>query len=598
MMTKSDTLPTNASPSPPRRARWPLILTVVGLTAILRFSVFSTSSLSFGGCHFGASSTLADEQLSAGVCPQESPIAPKEHDALWNNLTSLHATPAFRKRAAGQLGNAVRIPTETFDGMRPVGEDQRWITRGPFVDHLRITYPLVHKNLELQRVNTYGLIYTWKGSDASLKPLLLMGHYDVVPVAPLSADQWTHPPYSGYFDGESIWGRGSSDDKSGVIGIMIAIESLLDQGFAPTRTVVLSFGFDEEAGGYHGAGYLGPALLERFGPDSFAMIVDEGAGFSEMYGATFASPGVAEKGSLNVDLEVQTPGGHSSVPPAHTSIGILSALIVELESNPPPATLGLATPGYAMASCLAAHAPALPRPLRRAILRAPKNEKTRKQAEELLFAEGMQGRLIKALVGTTQAVDIISGGVKSNALPEQAVATINHRISTESSVNETGTRDVDLLASFAASKFNLSVKAFGEVLSSLENAAGTLEFTAHNELEPAPITPSDEAPYALLAGTIRTVFKVARADKGKGTEGDVKEKEIIVSPGMMTGNTDTRFNWELSKHIFRYGHMYWEGSGLPAGIHTVNEHLSADAFVEMITFFTTLILNVDESREI
>ena len=77
----------------------------------------------------------------------------------------------------------------------------------------------------------------WKGSDPSLKPLLLLAHQDVVPVNPDTVDEWTHPPYSGYFDGQSyciriydtlsdeltgerVWGRGSSDDKSGLIGIL------------------------------------------------------------------------------------------------------------------------------------------------------------------------------------------------------------------------------------------------------------------------------------------------------------------------------------------------------------------------------------------
>ncbi|KAJ7670374.1 carboxypeptidase S [Mycena rosella] len=545
-----------------RRARWPIALAGLALGAFVISSGRRVAS-------------------DTAVCPQESPLVPEKNGALWTELTALHATDEFLMRAVGQLSAAVQIPTETFDAMGPVGEDERWVSRGSFVEHLATAFPLVHATLELQKVNTYGLIYTWQGSDASLKPLMLMGHYDVVPVAPLSADQWTHPAYSGHFDGTFVWGRGSSDDKSGVIGILTSIEVLLEKKFAPTRTVVLSFGFDEEAGGYHGAGHLGPVLLERFGPDSFAIIVDEGAGYSENYGAIFAAPGIAEKGSVNVNVEVQTPGGHSSVPPEHTSIGMLAAMIVHLERNAPKAVLEVGTPAFQMAQCIGAHGPAMQPALKRAILHAGKSKKALQKAEALL----LQDPMYKAMVGTTLAVDIVSGGVKSNALPEQALAVVNHRIATQSSVKATTSRDAELLMDLAA-QFNLSVTAYGELLTAVgASAYGTLELSAPQTLEPAPITPSDTPAFRLLAGTIRTAFQTARKDA---------QETIFVTPGMMTGNTDTRFNWALSQHIFRYGHGNMISGGL-GGIHTVNEHILAASFVEMITFFTTLILNVDES---
>jgi Gly-Xaa carboxypeptidase len=128
------------------------------------------------------------------------------------------------------------------------------------------------------------LVYIWKGSDDSLKPLLLMAHQDVVPVDPTTVDQWAYPPYSGHYDGEQIWGRGSSDDKSGLVGIMITIETLLEKDFKPTRSIVLSFGFDEEASGVYGAQENAKALLAMYGEDAFALIVDEGGGFDELYG--------------------------------------------------------------------------------------------------------------------------------------------------------------------------------------------------------------------------------------------------------------------------------------------------------------------------
>ncbi|KAJ7034591.1 hypothetical protein C8F04DRAFT_956270 [Mycena alexandri] len=567
-------LPGGAPPPHVRRTRWLAIAGSVSFLALLQFTLSLRSS-----CHLPALSLGS----SAPVCPQASPLEPEKNGALWNDLTALHATNDFLTRAVGQLSAAVQIPTETFDEMAPVGEDERWLSRGPFIDHLATAFPLVHASLELQKVNTYGLIYTWQGSDASLKPLLLMGHYDVVPVAPLSVDQWTHPAYSGYFDGEYVWGRGSSDDKSGVIGILTTIEVLLEKKFAPTRTVVLSFGFDEEGGGIHGARYLGAELLERFGPDSFAMIVDEGAGYMKEYGGIFAMPGVAEKGHANVNIEVQTPGGHSSVPPEHTSIGMLAALIVHLENNAPVPVLEVGTTAFEMAQCWAAHAPDMPGLLKRTILRAGKSHTALKAAEAMLLKDPM----FKAVVGTTQAVDIISGGVKSNALPEQALALVNHRIATQSSVNATITRDAELIRDLAA-RFNLSVTAYGELLTPAAAASyGSLTLTSPQNLEPAPVTPSDAPAYHLLAGTIRSTFYTARKDVEGG------KTHISVAPGMMTGNTDTRYTWELSRHIYRYGHgNLIEGLG---GIHTVDEHIRADSFVEMITFFTTLILNADEA---
>ncbi|KAJ7742132.1 hypothetical protein DFH07DRAFT_44200 [Mycena maculata] len=556
----------------PRRFRWAMLVAGVTLVAIANILLkYPAGSRRLCGLPAHATTT-------AEVCPQASALVPEKNGALWSELTALHATDAFLQRAVGRLSAAVQIPTETYDEMGPVGEDPRWITRGPFVEHLTTAFPLVHAALNLQKVNTYGLIYTWQGSDATLKPLLLMGHYDVVPVAPLSADQWTYPAYSGYFDGENIWGRGSSDDKSGVIGIMTTIEVLLEKNFAPTRTIVFSFGFDEEAGGYHGAGHLGPALLERFGPNSFAMIVDEGSGYTDQFGAIFAAPAIAEKGSVDVTIEVQTPGGHSSVPPEHTSIGILAALIVHLEANAPTPVLKLGSPPFEMAQCLAAHGPAVPHALKSAVLRAKHSKKALKKAEGMLLEDPM----FRALVGTTQAVDIVSGGVKSNALPEQALAVVNHRIATQSSVNATITRDAALVKDLAA-RFNLSVTAYGEPLTPAAGAYGTLSLSAPRSLEPAPITPSAAPPFQLLAGTIRTVLGA--------TYGDVQE--VFVTPGMMTGNTDTRFTWALSEHIFRYGHGNMIG-GL-GGIHTVDEHIKVDSFIGMISFFTTLILNADEA---
>lgn len=85
------------------------------------------------------------------------------------------------------------------------------------------------------------------------------------------------------------------------------------------------------------------------------------------------------------------------------------------------------SPVYKNFQCLARHAPDLPESLRRDIIDAEHSEKALRSAEKELF----KSATIKNLVGTTQAIDLVHGGVKVNALPERAYAVINHRISVE-----------------------------------------------------------------------------------------------------------------------------------------------------------------------
>ncbi|KAL4268882.1 peptidase M20A family protein [Pleurotus pulmonarius] len=524
-----------------------------------------------------------DEEL----CFQPTELTPIKNGDLWADIGATIGTDAFKTKAIDWLAGAVRVPTEAHDKMGPIGVDPRWGVFVPFHAYLLTTFPLVHSTLALTKVNTHGLWYEWAGSDASLKPLLLAAHQDVVPVDPTTVDQWEHPPYSGFFDGERIWGRGTSDDKGGLIGILSSIETLLAKGFKPSRTVVLAFGFDEETSGVHGAGHLGEVLAEHYGEGSFAMVVDEGAGFMENFGTIFATPGIAEKGGLDVRVDVTSAGGHSSIPPKHTSIGILAALLVEYESNPYQVHIDPHSPVFGTLSCYAEHAKELPPSLRKAIKQAPHSKKAMRSLEKVILAD----KMYKSLVGTTQAITLTQGGVKSNALPEQAWAVINHRIATESSVAATVKRDTQLLKSLSK-KFNLTYTSFGVEISERDSpSSGTLTLSDAwgTALEPAPITPTGRgaAPYTLLAGTIKSTFNSHRSLRGDN---------IAMSPGIMTGNTDTRYYWKLSDHIFRYNHQnQGNGSDVLGGIHTVNEYLGVDAFLEMIRFFTTLILNADES---
>ena len=95
-----------------------------------------------------------------------------------------------------------------------------------FIQWLKKSYKLVTENTSLKRLNDT-LLFKWEGSNPNLKPILVTGHYDVVPVIPGTEGSWTEPPYSGNVDSEYVWGRGALDDKSGVIGIMEAVTYLM-----------------------------------------------------------------------------------------------------------------------------------------------------------------------------------------------------------------------------------------------------------------------------------------------------------------------------------------------------------------------------------
>ncbi|KZS94463.1 carboxypeptidase S [Sistotremastrum niveocremeum HHB9708] len=536
------------------------------------------------------------ESLDA-LCPQTEGLVPVKNQQTAEDLHSLFATENFQTKAIEWLSGAVQIPTESYDRMDPVGQDSRWLAFVPLHDYLAEAFPLIYSTLKLTKVNTYGLIYEWTGSDSSLKPLLLTAHQDVVPVDPLTVDKWVQPPYSGYFDGEYIWGRGSSDDKSGLIGLMVTVESLIANGFKPSRTIVLAFGFDEESGGIYVCilGFLNShraqiasRLLRVYGEYAFSMIVDEGNGISEKYGALFAVPAVAEKGYINTKIEVKSPGGHSSIPPEHTSIGILASLLVQYEINPFKPVIGRTTATYGTIQCYGAHGD-LPKKLKRAVKRSTKSDRAMREVEEFFF----QAKEIKAQVGSTQAIDLITGGVKANALPETANAVVNHRIASDSSVAAVQERDTYLVKSLA-SHYNLSLTAFGQDIIGSEGpyyGSITLSDAYGTAFEPAPVTPTDpEAQaYKLLSGTIISTYKASE-------EYSENHKPIYVAPGMSTGNTDTRYYWKLSKNIFRYNHK--SGNTKWPGVHTINEAVKATSYFEVVKFFTNLILNADESNQI
>jgi carboxypeptidase PM20D1 len=411
--------------------------------------------------------------------------------------------------------------------------------------YLRRSFPRVHETLELETVGELSLLYTWPGSEPALDALLLMGHTDVVPVAPGTEGDWEHPPFSGEIADGLVWGRGAMDDKLAVLATLEAVEALLRDGFRPRRTVYLAFGHDEEGGGHDGARRIAARLAER-GVERLALVLDEGGVITEGQVPGVAGPvavvGVAEKGSVTLTLRVDGPGGHSSTPPEQTNIGILARAIARLEADPFPMHMD-----GAVRSMLEFVGPELPFGQRLAL------------ANLWLFEPLVLDMLAaapntRAMLHTTTAATMIDGGVKTNVLAASATAIVNLRIvpgETPASVAERVRLVID------------------------DERVGVEG--AENGRSPSPVSDTTGPAFETLSRTIREVA------------GD----EVLVAPYLVMAGTDARHFTRLSSAVYRFLPMRFELGDMQR-IHGTNERVAASSYLDSVRFLYRLVRNVDE----
>jgi carboxypeptidase PM20D1 len=259
-------------------------------------------------------------RMSSFIRPVK-PVEPVE-------LVSVDATQAAR-----HLSDVIKIKT--------VSTHQHRFDPKPFEklhQRLRTFYPQLHQTLELEMVGNATLLYTWRGQQPELKPVLFTAHQDVVPADPDTLAEWTHEPFSGEISEGYIWGRGTLDIKSQMIAALEAVEKLVAEGFQPQRTVYLAYGEDEEIGGQNGAKKVVEALQAR--GVHLAAVLDEGgtivSGVVPSVQLPVALVGVAEKGHLSLKIQAAGTPGHSSMPEQDTAIGRLARALTRLEGNQMP----------------------------------------------------------------------------------------------------------------------------------------------------------------------------------------------------------------------------------------------------------------------
>ena len=244
---------------------------------------------------------------------------------------------------ARKLSEAVRFRTISQD--EPSANDPGQLVA--FREWLERTYPTVHSKLRREVVGDYSILYTWPGTDAALAPVMLLAHMDVVPVQPESENLWVHPPFAGAISDGYVWGRGTLDMKTTLVGVMEAAERELSSGKQPRRTIMIGLGHDEEAGGANGAAAIARLLKGR--GVRLEWVLDEGSVIADGIVAGLGKPlaliGVAEKGYLTAQIVVTAPGGHSAIPPYETAVTKLARVITRIQENPLPAKVDGAASG-------------------------------------------------------------------------------------------------------------------------------------------------------------------------------------------------------------------------------------------------------------
>ena len=138
--------------------------------------------------------------------------------------------------ACERLGRVLSFPTISSMDAQTVD----WQAFADLRAYMQRAWPRVFAAGEVELIDR-SLLVTLSGSDPALKPVVLMGHMDVVPVVPGTEDDWTYAPFSGHVDDTYIWGRGAIDMKDQVAGILEAVEYALAHGWQHERTLLLAF---------------------------------------------------------------------------------------------------------------------------------------------------------------------------------------------------------------------------------------------------------------------------------------------------------------------------------------------------------------------
>ncbi len=384
----------------------------------------------------------------------------------------------------------------------------------------------------LPKGETAALTVRYRGDGSSGKaPILLLAHMDVVEAL---RQDWKRDPFTLTEEDGYFFGRGTDDNKLGVLQLSVAFLQLKRADFVPTRDLVLAFSGDEETGMLTTRAL---AADESLAGAEFALNSDAGGGVLDEQGKprSYAMQ-VAEKTYASFELTVRNPGGHSSRPRRDNAIYELAEALGRLRGHRFPVRHNEVTREYFRVTG-AATGGGLGKAMR-AFAADPEDA----AAQDALAAD-------PAYVGTTRTTCIptmLEAGHAENALPQSATATVNCRIFP-------GTRVADVQA------------------------------------ELARVVDNEAVTFKLLGDPVESAFSMPRDDVTAAVAKAVHARypDLPIVPEMSSGGTDGMHFRAAGVPTYGVGGLFMKDSDVFA--HGLNERVPVDGFYASLDHWPTLL---------
>ena len=263
----------------------------------------------------------------------------------------------------------------------------------------------------MPRGETATLTARYRGTDPSLKPILLAAHMDVVPAR---REDWERDPYVAVVENGYVYGRGTADNKFGLVSMAAALFWLKQEGYKPKRDIILALTGDEETT------QATTAALARELKDSELLLNSDagGAYLGDDGKPVVYSVQAAEKTYMDFEITYTSPGGHSSRPGPDNAIYNLARAITRIAGFHFPARSSELTRAYFKAA-----GPITPGPAGAAMLRYADSPEDKEAYDLLATYPEYVGQL-----GTTCVATTARAGHAPNALPQSATVNINCRV--------------------------------------------------------------------------------------------------------------------------------------------------------------------------